>query len=272
MKVGPNMSADENDAHLIAFVDGRLDESARASVEARLATDASLRARVALLRKGDRPFASAFDALLDEAPLERLNAFVAALDPQVAARSIVSPLRAMRADRFVAAIAVLLFCVGIVVGRFGPTWPHSSAQTRAIGEGPRENWRQSVAEYMSLYSVDTFASAAIARPDELAKLGAKLGLPLTPENVGLANLQFRSATIFSFDGAPLGQLGYLDATTGPLLFCIIRDSEPDAAMKAETREGFSIVSWALGGRGYMLIGRLPTDQMAQLADSLARRL
>jgi anti-sigma factor RsiW len=271
MKAGANMSADEDDAQIIAFIDGRLDDNARAAVESQLAIDSALRARIALLRKGDRPFASTFDTLLDEAPLDRLKAFVATLDPPHGAASIISPMRAMRATRLVAAIAALLFCVGVAVGRYGPSWPDSSPETLANSEGQREDWRQAVAEYMGLYSADTFASAAIAQPADIAALGAKLGLPLTPEKIALANLQFRNATIFSFGGAPLAQLGYLDAATGPLLFCIIRDSEPDAPRKAEKRGNFSVASWALGGRGYMLIGRLPSEQMAQLADSLAAR-
>jgi hypothetical protein len=96
-------------------------------------------------------------------------------------------------------------------------------------------------------------------------------MALTPERIALANLQFKGAQIFSYDGAPLGQLGYLDPATGPVLFCIIRDAEADAPIKAETREGFAVASWARAGRGYMLIGRLPVNQMAELANSLERR-
>ena len=47
--------------------------------------------------------------------------------------------------------------------------------------------------------------------------------------------------------------------------------KPDAPIKAETREGFAVASWARAGRGYMLIGRLPIDQIAGLANSLERR-
>ena len=42
-------------------------------------------------------------------------------------------------------------------------------------------------------------------------------------------------------------------------------------MKAESRGEFAVASWARSGRGYMLIGRLPVNQMAQLANSLEKR-
>jgi anti-sigma factor RsiW len=269
--VGPEMSGDEEDAQLVAFVDGRLDKDARAAIELRLAADTRLRARVALLRKGDRPFAPAFGALLDEAPIERLNAFVAVLIQQRSAGAPFRPLSAFRTNRAVAAAAVILFCAGIFVGRYGPSGPAPSPEIAAPAGGQHEDWRQAVAEYMSLYTADTFATQAASQSDELAAVGAKIGLPLSPQKVALANLQYRSAQIFSFEGAPLGQLGYLDAATGPLLFCIIRDSGPDAALRTEKREGFAVASWAQAGRGYMLIGRLPMDRMAQLANSLAVR-
>jgi anti-sigma factor RsiW len=264
------MSADDDDAQLVALIDGRLDEAAISAVERRLASDAGLRERLAQLQAGGRPFASAFQALLDEAPIERLKASLAALNLDAREDKPLRAPSAFRASRFGIAAAIALFCVGIVAGRYIPHPSNSSLHGASAG-GQHEDWRQAVAEYMGLYTPDTFAAKPASHDDELAALGAKIGMALTPERIGLANLQFKGAQIFSYDGAPLGQLGYLDPATGPVLFCIIRDSEADAPMKAEKREGFAVASWARGGRGYMLIGRLPVDQMAELANSLERR-
>jgi anti-sigma factor RsiW len=56
-----------------------------------------------------------------------------------------------------------------------------------------------------------------------------------------------------------------------VLFCIIRDGEPDAAIQTDAREDLAVASWARGGRGYMLVGRLPVSRTADLADTLRQR-
>jgi anti-sigma factor RsiW len=265
------MSADEDDAQLVAFIDGRLEEGAFRAVEARLATDSALRDRLAQLQAGGRPFAPAFQALLDEAPVERLRTSLAAI---VEGAPDDQPLRAsstFRVNRLAAAAAAILFCAGIVVGRNWPAWLAPAPEVAAPSNGEHEDWRRAVAEYMGLYTRDTFAEDAAAQQIQLAALGGKIGLVLTPERIALADLQFKGAQILNFEGAPLGQLGYVDAATGPVLFCIIRNSEADAPMKAKAREEFASASWARGGRGYMLIGRLPVNQIAELAHSLERR-
>jgi anti-sigma factor RsiW len=265
------MGRDEDDGELVAFIDGRLDEGARSALEARLAADAGLRERLAQFQEGDRPFAAAFLVVLAGAPVGRLQAFLAALDERKREDAPFRALSAVRASRWGVAAAIVLFCAGIFVGRYGPSWAPPSPQIAAPASGRHEDWRQAVAEYMSLYTPDTFTAEGASQTDELAALGVRIGLPLTSERVALASLQFKGARIFSFEGAPLGQLGYIDPATGPVVFCIIGDAEPDAAIKAEKREGFSIASWARAGRGYMLIGRLPVDQTAELAASLERR-
>jgi anti-sigma factor RsiW len=262
----------DDDALLVAFIDRELDESVRGAIEARLVADADFRARLALLQEGGRPFALAFQALLDEAPVERLQTFLAALIDRKERRP--TPIRgslASRAGRLGVAATVILFCTGILIGHYGPSWFARSPERATRTADHDDDWRQAVAEYMSLYTRDTFAMEPASQEIELTALSAKIDLALTPERVALAKLQFRGAQIFGFQGAALVQLGYVDPTTGPVLFCIIHNSEADAAMKAERRGGFALASWARAGRGYMLIGRLPRDQMADLAHSLETR-
>jgi anti-sigma factor RsiW len=263
------MNAEDDDARLVALIDQELDEDARRGLEARLAVDPALRARLDQLREGGRSFASAFQAVLDAAPIERLKASIAAAEA-IGRAGLPSRRRwTMRVSRFGVAAALVLFCAGIVISRVWTT--ESPPQTTEPAGDRDEDWRQAVAEYMNLYTVDTFSTAAEPAIDGLAAVGAKVGVNLTPERVALAKMQFMGAQIFNFHGDQLGQLAYVDPTAGPVLFCIIGDSEPDAAMKAEKHENFSTASWARAGHGYMLIGRLPVGQIAELADSLERR-
>jgi anti-sigma factor RsiW len=262
--------SEDDDARLVAFIDGGLDESARKAIEARLAAEVDLRERLARLREGGRPFASAFQALLEEAPVERLQTSLAALEPQGRGAAPARSAFVFRAGRLAAA-AIILVGAGAIVGRYGLAWLSPGMEITATTSDQHEDWRQAVAEYMNLYTADTFATRPAAQPAELGALGEKIDLALTPERIALEGLQFKGAQIFNYEGAPLGQLAYIDPATGPVLFCIIRDAEPDAAMKAEKRERFAVASWARAGRGYMLIGQLPVHQIAELADSLERR-
>ena len=265
------MRAEDDDARLVAFIDGRLDESASAAFKLRLAADEELRARLAQLQAGGRPFAPAFEALLDEAPVARLRASLDALGRNGRNDSALRAPRGLRVGALGIAAGIVLFCAGLIGGRYGEAWFMPPSEIAEPASGQHEDWRQAVAEYMDLYTADTFSGETDSQQGALATVGAKVGLDLTPARIELSDLQFKGAQIFSYDGAPLGQLGYIDPATGPVLFCIIRDSEADAAMTTEKRQGFAVASWARAGRGYMLIGRLADDQIAALAASLEQR-
>jgi anti-sigma factor RsiW len=64
------------DAELVALIDNELDEGTKSRVLARLAEDETLRIRYKLLREAGAPIAQAFEALIENAPLDRLRAGV----------------------------------------------------------------------------------------------------------------------------------------------------------------------------------------------------
>jgi anti-sigma factor RsiW len=67
------------DAELVALIDNELDAGAKRRVLARLAKDKTLRARYEVLQEAGAPIAEAFEALIENAPLDRLRA---ALPPE----------------------------------------------------------------------------------------------------------------------------------------------------------------------------------------------
>ena len=143
------MNAEDDDAQLVAYIDRELDQPDREALEARLAREPSLRERLAQLERGERPFAAAFKVLLDAAPLERLQASLAAIESREEPETSVQPARGLRLGGLAAAAAILLFVGGLVIGRYGFPAPEKSQS---------EDWRQAVAEYASLYTSDTFAA------------------------------------------------------------------------------------------------------------------
>ena len=255
------------DGVLVAYLDGELDGDERARIEARLAGDARLSARLDALERGGRHVAEAFDALLAAAPNERLDAMLTRV---VKERGRKAPLlrRSMAA-----AAAIALFVAGAVVGYVVPQFTPDEPAT--VAQEQRPGWRQVVAEYLALTTSDTLAvipdSPAVLL-DELTAVGAKLALDLSLDKLKLPNIQLKRAQLFEFNGKPLAQLSYASKDTGPIVLCIIVNGQADAGLAFEVREGSNIVFWAKDGRGYMLIGKSPRETLEALAGEAAARL
>src|SRR5271154_664640 len=64
----------DDDADLVALIDNELDENRKSALLARLETDERLRERYEALRETGAPIAAGFDALLGQAPIQRLRA------------------------------------------------------------------------------------------------------------------------------------------------------------------------------------------------------
>ena len=246
----------DDDAQLVALIDNELDEDAKGRLLARLAVDETLRQRYEALREAGAPIAASFDALLEMAPLARL---CGALPPEGAPRA---------ASRRFAGIAFRELAAGIVVGLLAAT----AAAWVALGE--REDWRAAVVHYAGLYTKETFAFPS---PDpsleakQLSAVGTRVGADLTPESVRLPDLQFKVAFMLTYDGSALGQIAFVDPRGDPVLFCVIANGGADSPTRSERRGKLSLSSWSHAGRGYLVIGRLPDEQIADLARTLEKR-
>lgn len=250
------------DEEITAYLDGELDTGARATLEARSAAEPDVRARIEELRAG-RPAAEPFDLLLDMAPIGRLEAMLDAADkPPARTWSSFGGLRALAA-------AVLLLILGGAIG-FGLS---RSLAPVDVAEAP--GWRAVVADYVALYTAETFALAPAdpaAHAPRLKVVGDGLGLDLAPETVALPGLDLKGAALFHYEGKPLGQVSYLSTEYGPVAFCIIRNGREDAPIAFEERRGMNVAFWNDGGRGYLIIGAMPREDLAPLAETLANRV
>ena len=249
-----------DDAQLVALIDDELDKEAKGRLLAQLATDEGLRRRYEALREAGAPISASFDALLQKAPLSRLNA---ALQPESVARPD-TPARPRTTFRALAAG----FVVGLVAAGAAAWIALSLAR-------PANDWRSAVAKYVNLYTNETFSPL---NPDaslealELAAVGKRVGANLTPDNVALPGLRFTVAFMLSFDRAPLAAIAFVDPEGDPVLLCIINNGAADSSLSLERREGLSLASWSRGRRGYLVIGRQPESHIADLAGLLKKRI
>jgi anti-sigma factor RsiW len=106
---------------------------------------------------------------------------------------------------------------------------------------------------------------------KLSVIAKRVGLALTPEKLSLPGLRFESADLLSYEGAPMGEIAFVDTLGSPVLLCVIANGGADTPNHAEKRGELALTSWSHGGRGYLLIGRLPEDQIAGLAQTLKVR-
>jgi anti-sigma factor RsiW len=268
------MSAEPiTDEMLTAYVDGELPPDERSRVNQALATDPAIKKRYEALA-ATPALKEPFGLLLGAAPADRLAAILREAEAKVAVAAPSAPPRAWSAIRPRAAIAaaILLFLAG---GAVGIGLQSAVLQSAGTGNEEKENWRAAVADYLSLYTSDTLAGIPDdpdERARELAEAGGKLALPLDVGKVVLPDLTLKRAQVFAFRDKPLVQVAYLSPTAGPVAFCIIENGQKDAAPAFEEREGKGVVFWGKGGRGFMIIGKLPRDRLELLAQTLAARI
>ena len=252
-------TSDEDDGKLTAYLDGELDQAEQAALEARLASEPNLRERLEALRAAADRTRVAFAALLETAPVADMRARLDAALAATPARAAWPWRRSVAA--IAAAVAIVAFAAGLGAGR----WSGS------LGDADHDDWRQAVVEYMELYTPESFGPAPSPRLAEaLATLSQRLGAPLDVDRLQVPGLSLRVAIPLQYDGAPLGEIAYLDGAT-PVAFCITRNGEADAALTTSSRGGFAVASWAQGGRGFMLIGAIPSDRLTILARALKEK-
>jgi anti-sigma factor RsiW len=252
----------DDDAELVALIDNELDDSSRTALLARLAADERLRHRYEELRQTTSPLATAFDALLGQAPVTRLRAALPAEE-----------LLRQRSRRF-SGIALRELAAGVLVGLLVSGAIAWAASIFGLFGG-KEDWRSAIAEYTQLYTNETFSPFnpdAAMQAAELSAVGAKVGANLTPENVALPGLRFTTAFMLSYGDSPLGVIAYVDPVGAPVLLCILANDAQDAQMRSKHRDNLSLAWWSRGGRSRLVIGRIPEERAVALAQTLEKRI
>ena len=255
----------DDDALLTAWLDGQLPAEERATLDRRLAAEPGLRARLDMLRAGERDFEAAYAALLAAAPAERLKAMLAA--KRSGGRNNRGASGPMSRRWLAVAAALVLFAGGGIAGYV------ASGALTPQPEYP--GWRQVVADYHALLSPETIAVISEdpeALSAELLAIGDKMTLDLAPERLALPHAYLKRAQLYDYAGLPLVQLVYLSPESGPFALCIIANGRPDTERGFEQRVGSNIVYWYKDGYGYMLIGKEASrETLEAFADDIAAR-
>ena len=230
----------DNDALLVAYLDGELTPEVHQELEQRLRTDASLSARLAALAEVGQPLRSSFDALLEAAPRARLEAaFAAALAKAPRPRD-----HRYRQMLLAAAAALLLLIFGGVAGYFIAKAPIELFEEADTFE---EEWIAAVAGQLSLYDAASVASIQVNDAEQkaqLSKLGEVLKLDLSAPKAALEGLTLKRAELLHFQGRKVVELLYASEEHGPVALCIAAEPGGEGEGEVESRDNLNYMYWA----------------------------
>jgi anti-sigma factor RsiW len=256
----------DNDALLVAYLDGELEPEAHQKLERRLRTEAALSARLAALAEGSAPLRSSFDAMLEAAPRARLDAaFAAALARAPRRREY-----RFREMLLAAAAALLLLIGGGVAGYFIAKPPGGIFEEADEFE---EEWIAAVAGQLSLYEGAAVASIPVNDAEQqarLSKLGEVLKLDLSQPRVAFEGLTLKRVELLNFQGRKVGELLYA-SEQGPVALCIMAEPGGEGEGEVEGRDGLNFMYWAASGRRFLLIGAVPEKTIDALANTIVSR-
>ena len=244
---------------LTAYLDGELDEAQASEIRERSLTDAEVNSALAVLQIDRDGLALDYQALEISAPMGDLRSKLAV---ETERPSVADNSTGNRRLLMAAACAACLV-IGVLTGT-------------GIGDrgGADKSWREAVAEYQVLYSTETLAWNAVAPAEvdtTLEHLSERIGVKLTRPALSLETADFKRGQMLTFGSRPLVQLAYLHDGVTPVAFCITTDGAPDAGLATEIREGLPIVHWANAGTSYMIIGKIPEEQLTAMAQTLRGR-
>lgn len=251
-------SAPYADDVLVAYLDNQLSESQRAKFDAQLAQDDVLAQRLVQMSRSNLPFHDAFGAMLQEAPVGKLQAALDAIPDARTAGSSGSSRRALLAA------SLSFLAVGLLAGRYSTLFTSD------------DNWRARVADYMSLYTAQTLADvydSASQQKIQLARVQNTLGIALNPAALAVQGADLKDARMLHYDDDDIAQITYLDAQYGPMALCITRSEHRDnTALQREIRRGMNVVYWRNAGYNFMLIGHSPAPALTAHAAALQANL
>lgn len=277
-----------DDARLVAYLDGELDEAQYAEVEGALAEDAEIRARLVVLSEATTLVRRAFDDVLHEPIPARLLA--AALGEAsgssaapVAGKVIAFPgaasLRNRASARFSrhpwASFAVAASILGLVIGTplgylFAGGGPEAGVQVASANP----SWLDTLAGYHNLFiaSADGAENAVFDVPAGSEK--KELPVDIRVPDLKPYDLVFHGARRIVLDGKPAYQFFYggADHHKPAITVFVTSSSRPELTPTFERRDGVNLIYWRHLGHGYAIAGQADRGTMSSLANDIAWQL
>ena len=210
MATGPTKI--DNDALLVAYLDGELTPEVHQELEQRLRTDASLSARLAALAEVSQPLRS----LVRCAPRGRASRTAGGCLSGGFGQGTSAPRSPIPSDAGPPRPPFCCLYCGGVAGYFVAKAPIDLFEEADTFE---EEWIAAVAGQLSLYDAASVASIQVNDAEQkaqLSKLGEVLKLDLSAPRVALEGLTLKRAELLHFQGRNVVELLYASEEHGPV--------------------------------------------------------
>jgi len=243
-----------NDDDLHALADGRLPPERQAAVDAAIADNADLAARVSFYRRLSAGLHTGYDFMLNEPVPERLTA------------------RLQRRTRLplarVAAVAALL-----AVGAAGGWLAHDMIEDY---KHPAEALADLAADAHLVYSSDVSHPVEVPsqEKDHLQKwLSKRLDRPIQVPDLSAVGYEFLGGRLLPADGEMAGQLMYQSVTGNRVSLYFVPASDlHETAFRFIRVETVSVYYWHDDSLVYALASELPRDQLKTICNEVYRKL
>ena len=245
---------------LSAYLDGELDPSAAADIEAQLASDPGAQAILDELMQADLLAQEAFEEQLKE-PV----AFT--LAQQIKATPMPTQAAPARPIWGALAASLVVFVLGGVGGYA------FKAQTTPVVQ--TAGWLADIADYHAVYASQGrhLVEVGADEADHIETwLGNTVGASFSIPDLSDFDLTFEGGRLLVANGKPVAQLMYRDAAGTVVALCLQRSNGTgDGApiFKAQTINGFDFVSWSADGADYVVIGPNGQPDLNDIAGSAA---
>ncbi|HDS3782825.1 TPA: hypothetical protein QCJ34_000062 [Enterobacter ludwigii] len=250
-------TAPYNDEAIVAWIDGEMCHADAQKFEKELRRDERLSGRTAALMKSNADYPGAFAAMLDDAPLEKMQARLAELpDPKPA-----TPAGVSRRALIAASVSFLVVGSGVGYG-LRPAFAPSDENAHI---------RDLEAQYMSLYSVETLLdmdSAPHVLQRGLERAAQDIGLQLQASQLILHGAELKMVRMLRYETTSIAQIAWINADYGPMALCISPTEQTTTAAQQEQRHDMNLVWWQKAGYQFVLIGRNPLPQLRGSAEQL----
>jgi anti-sigma factor RsiW len=267
-----------SDEQLSAWLDGELDDAARAAVEAWLRDHPDDAARVRVWAADRDALRARFGPVLDEEVPEALR------------RTALQGRRRPIADAFRHARAAGLLLGGIAIGaalawqlKPGDAAPPLADTADAAAAAPRWTQRAAVAHavYVTEVRHPVEVDTRVGAPDEqraqqehLARwLSKRLGMPVRLFDLRGHGFELVGGRLLPDLAGPSAQLTYQNAS-GQRVTVYLRRPEPGThtAFRFQREGELDMFYWAEEGFGCALVGKLPRDRLLALAEAAYRQI